>query len=384
MPVNMLGDHKAEGINGFKHAKPIDLEQLRRLMEPALRERPTQSDVVSVRKQPPSRFSLKNIITKNARMLAVFELIHRLADTTSTVLIEGETGTGKEQVARAIHQMSRSRSGPLIAVNCGALPENLLESELFGHEKGAFTNAVGMRRGRFELADGGTVFLDEIGDVPAPMQTRLLRVLQERCFERVGGAETIEVDVRVIAASNRFLARLVEEGPLREDLFYRLNVIKIELPPLRERAEDIPLLAAHFAEKYAFGGQPTKQIAPAAMQVLLGYHWPGNIRELENAIERASVTSNDEVIGPDNLPPELTALHAPKNGLAFDVNSPLTAVVREAVAQVERQYLENVLKTTHGHVGRSAAMSGLSRRSITAKLAKYNLNRFNFKETGIS
>ncbi len=181
-------------------------------------------------------FPFQEIITKNAKMFAVFELIQQLADTTSTVLIEGETGTGKEQVAKAIHEMSWNRNGPLVAVNCAALPENLLESELFGHEKGAFTSAVGTRRGRFELANGGTLFLDEVGDIPASMQAKLLRVLQERRFERVGGAESIDVDVRVIGASNRSLARLVKEGTLREDLFYRLNVIKIDLPPLRQRA----------------------------------------------------------------------------------------------------------------------------------------------------
>ena len=258
-----------------------------------------------------THFPFQEIITNNAKMFAVFDLIQRLADRTSTVLIEGETGTGKEQVARAIHEMSWSRSGPLVAVNCAALPENLLESELFGHEKGAFTSAVGTRHGRFELANGGTLFLDEVGDIPAPMQAKLLRVLQERRFERVGGAESINVDVRVIGASNRSLARLVKEGKLREDLFYRLNVIKIDLPPLRERTEDIPLLAAHFAAKYAMPGQPAKQIDAEAMQVLLSYDWPGNIRELENAIERACVTSGDGGIHMANLPVELSNRPAP-------------------------------------------------------------------------
>src|SRR5438874_2059076 len=224
-------------------------------------------------------------------MHAVFELISNVAHTNATVLIEGETGTGKEQVARAIHNASLVRSGPMIAVNCAALPENLLESELFGHEKGAFTSAVGQRRGRFELADGGTIFLDEVGDVPAAMQAKLLRVLQERRFERVGGTESIEVDVRVIAATNRSLQRLVKQGTFREDLYYRLNVVKIDLPPLRERPEDIPLLATHFSERYCRQGQQPKHVAPQAMEMLLKYRWPGNIRELENAIERASVTS---------------------------------------------------------------------------------------------
>ena len=200
----------------------------------------------------------------------VFELISHVADTTTTVLIEGETGTGKEQVARAIHQASAAHAaGPFVAVNCAALPENLLESELFGHEKGSFTGAVGQRKGRFELADGGTLFLDEIGDVPLSMQVKLLRVLQERRFERVGGTEPIEVDVRVIAATHRSLEQLVKEGKFREDLYYRLNVVRIELPPLRERPEDIPLLATHFAQKYARPGEPPRPISPEAMEVLL-------------------------------------------------------------------------------------------------------------------
>ena len=204
----------------------------------------------------------------------------------ATVLIEGETGTGKELVAKAIHQASPRAAGPLVAVNCAALPETLLESELFGHEKGAFTSAMNQRKGRFELADGGTIFLDEIGEVPLPMQAKLLRVLQERRFERVGGAESIEVDVRIIAATNKDLRKLSADGKFREDLYYRLNVVKIELPALRDRAEDIPLLAAHFTEKYARPGTSPRQIAPEAMEILLRYDWPGNIRELENAIER--------------------------------------------------------------------------------------------------
>src|SRR5947208_3950044 len=198
------------------------------------------------------------MLSKNPRMHQVFELISNVADTTATVLIEGETGTGKEQVARAIHGASRVRTGPMVAVNCAALPENLLESELFGHEKGAFTSAVSQRRGRFELADGGTIFLDEVGDIPAAMQAKLLRVLQERRFERVGGTESIEVDVRVIAATNRSLKKLVKQGTFREDLFYRLNVVKIDLPALRERPEDIPLLATHFTQQYSGTGGVTQ------------------------------------------------------------------------------------------------------------------------------
>src|SRR5205807_3160275 len=209
------------------------------------------------------------------RMREIFELISNLGQANSTVLIEGETGTGKEVIAAAVHKAAIHRTGSFVAVNCAALPQTLLESELFGHEKGAFTSAVGQRRGRFEIADGGTIFLDEVGDVPATMQAKLLRVLQERRFERVGGTESIEVDVRIIAATNRSLLKLVRQDTFREDLFYRLNVVKIDLPPLRDRPEDIPLLAVHFTEKYARPNEPAKQITPSAMEVLLNYRWPG-------------------------------------------------------------------------------------------------------------
>jgi DNA-binding NtrC family response regulator len=257
--------------------KPIEIDHLRLVIDRALRERALLDEVAALREQLQERHSFHSILSKDPQMHDIFELIGHVAQTATTVLIEGETGTGKEQVARAIHFASSRRDGPFIAVNCAALPENLLESELFGHEKGAFTSAVGQRKGRFELADGGTLLLDEVGDVPAPMQAKLLRVLQERRFERVGGAESIEVDVRVIAATNRSLRRLVKDGKFREDLYYRLNVVKIDLPPLRDRQDDIPLLAMHFAQKYARPGCAPKQIAPEAMEVLLGHHWPGNV-----------------------------------------------------------------------------------------------------------
>src|SRR5262245_53040218 len=351
--------------------KPIDLDNLRRVVHQALRERALQDELAQLREQLQSRYSFNRILSKNPHMHAVFELVSNVAHTTSTVLIEGETGTGKEQVARAIHEASQSRTGPLVAVNCAALPESLLESELFGHEKGAFTSAVGQRRGRFELANKGTIFLDEVGDVPAPMQAKLLRVLQERRFERVGGTEAIEVDVRVVAATNRPLHRLVKKGTFREDLYYRLNVVRIDLPPLRDRAEDIPLLATYFTEKFVRPGEAPKQIAPRAMEVLLNYAWPGNIRELENAIERASVTSRDSAIQVENLPPELVAPPKPKTPFQIDLNRPLTDIVHEAVAEIEQQYIRKALKKSHGHVGRCASICGLSRRSITSKIAEY-------------
>lgn len=360
--------------------KPIDIENLRLLIQRAMRERGLLDEVAQLRAQLNDRYAFHNILSKNPTMHAIFEQIGNVADTTTTVLIEGETGTGKEQVARAIHETSHTRTGPLVAVNCAALPETLLESELFGHEKGAFTNAVGQRRGRFELANGGTIFLDEVGDVPLTMQAKLLRVLQERRFERIGASDSIEVDVRVIAATNRSLTRLVKQGKFREDLYYRLNVMKIDLPPLRDRPEDIPLLATHFTEKYARPGEARADITPQAMEALMNYRWPGNIRELENAIERACVTASGQVIRPENLPSELSAPQAARTPFHVDLKKPLADIVRDAVADIEHQYIRKALRKVHGNVGRCAELCGLSRRSITYKIAEYKIDKMEFKD----
>jgi DNA-binding NtrC family response regulator len=360
--------------------KPIDVDNLRRVVERALRERTLQDEVVQLRNRLQKHYSFHNMLSKNAQMHRIFDLVGNVADTTATVLIEGETGTGKEEVARAIHDTSHARNGPLIAVNCAALPENLLESELFGHEKGAFTGALGQRRGRFELANGGTLFMDEVGDIPPAMQAKLLRVLQEHRFERVGGTESIEVDVRIIAATNRPLQRLVKQGKFRDDLFYRLNVVKIDLPPLRDRPEDIPLLATHFTQKYARPGQPPKQIAPEAMEVLLSYHWPGNIRELENVIERGCITSHDQLIRKENLPPELSNPTSPKFPFHINLDRKLPDLLREITTQVEREYIRKAMNKTHGHVGRCAKVCGLSRRCMTTKLTEYNIDKSGFKD----
>lgn len=360
--------------------KPIDIDNLRLIIDRALRERSLRDEVTQLRAQLGDRYAFHNILSKNSSMHAIFEQISNVAHTATTVLIEGETGTGKEQVARAVHETSHARCGPMVAVNCAALPEQLLESELFGHEKGAFTNAVGQRRGRFELAHGGTIFLDEVGDVPLPMQAKLLRVLQERRFERIGGSESIEVDVRVIAATNRSLKRMVKQGVFREDLYYRLNVMKISLPPLRERPEDIPLLATHFAEKYGRPGESMMQVSPQAMEILMNYYWPGNIRELENAMERACVTATDHVINPENLPPELTSPQAPKLPFHINLKKPLPDIVRDAIADIEQQYIRKALNKTRGNIGRCAELCGMSRRSITYKIAEYKIDKMKFKE----
>ncbi len=359
--------------------KPIDMQHLRLVIDRALRDRLLHDEVAYLREQIQGRWSFHNILSKNPRMHSVFELIGNLAQTTTTVLIEGETGTGKEEVARAIHEATQGRSGPMIPVNCAALPENLLESELFGHEKGAFTTALNQRRGRFELANEGTIFLDEVGDIPPAMQAKLLRVLQERRFERVGGVESIEVDVRVIAATNRSLLQMVQDGKFREDLYYRLNVLKIDLPPLRERSEDIPLLAAHFAQKYTRPGEAPKQFSPHAMDALLRHSWPGNIRELENAIERSCVTCLDGTIQLENLPTELIDPAPRKLPYAVDTNRPLPDLLREISADVERQYIRKALEQSHGHVGRCAKMCGLSRRTLSARIADFQINKAVFR-----
>jgi DNA-binding NtrC family response regulator len=359
--------------------KPINLEHLRLIIERALRERALQDEVIALREQIHAQFAFHSILSKSARMHDIFELISHVAQTISTVLIVGETGTGKELVARAVHDSSPRREAPFVAVNCAALPESLLESELFGHEKGAFTSAIGQRKGRFEMANNGTIFLDEVSEIPLAMQAKLLRVLQERRFERVGGSQTIEVDVRVVAATNRDLLRLAKDGKFREDLYYRLNVVKIDLPPLHERPEDIPLLARHFVEKFSRPGSHAKSIAPEAMEALIQHRWPGNIRELENAIERACVTSRDECVRVANLPPETLKRSRPRYPFHIDLARPLAEQVNELTAAFEERYLRRALKKTRAHIGRTARLTGLSRRTITEKLALYKIDKADFK-----
>jgi DNA-binding NtrC family response regulator len=361
--------------------KPADPQHLCLLVQRALRERALLDEIAALRAQTYGRYNFQNVISKSPRMHDVFELVEQLATTTTTVLINGETGTGKEQIARAIHNASAPyRMGPFMAVSCAAFNENLLESELFGHEKGAYTGATAQRKGRFEQAHGGTLFLDEVGDVPASMQVKLLRVLQERTFERVGGTTPIEVDVRVIAATHQPLEKLIKEGKFREDLYYRLNVMRVELPPLRDRPEDVPVLSAFFVERYARPGQKV-QISPEAMELLVSHPWPGNVRQLENAIERACVTCRDGVIRPENLPPDVRHRTShKKSGLQVDLNRPLPGQLAEITANFEERYLRRALKRTRGHVGRCARISGLSRRSITDKIAQYKIDKEEFKK----
>jgi len=362
--------------------KPADPQHLCLVVKRALESRALQDEVLALRLQLQGQHSFQNVITKSPRMYDIFELIGNIADTASTVLIIGETGTGKEQIARAIHTASKAhRSGVFTAINCAALPETLLESELFGHEKGSFTGAAAQRKGRFELANGGTLFLDEIGDVPLSMQVKLLRVLQERRFERVGGSESIPIDVRVIAATHQSLEKLVKQGKFREDLYYRLNVIRMEIPPLRERPEDVAVLADFFCQRYGRSGKPTPTVGPEAMAVLMRCEWPGNVRQLENAVERACITCSDGVIGVKNLPPDVAKRpDGAKHPYQVDLSRPLTAQMDELTTAFEERYLRKALRKTRGHVGKCATLTGLSRRSITDKIALYKIDKAEFKQ----
>lgn len=361
--------------------KPPDPQRLVLLAKRALRERLLMDEVVALREQIHGKHTFLNVLSKSRKMHDVFELISQIADTSSTVLITGETGTGKEQVARAIHDASADqRSGPFVPINCAAFNENLLESELFGHEKGSFTGAEKKRIGRFEQANGGTLFLDEIGDVPMPMQVKLLRVLQERRFERVGGGEAVDVDVRVVAATHQNMEKLIQEGRFREDLFFRLNVVRIDLPPLRERPEDIPVLVAHFCRKYARSGQTPPEVSEEAMAALQASLWPGNIRQLENAIERACITTRDGKIEVKNLPRDIAGTPG-KGKLALDMKRPLPEQLAEFTAALEKRYLSRALRKTRGHVGKAAKLAGLSRRSVSEKIATYGIDKDHFKQS---
>ncbi|TCW60265.1 sigma 54-interacting transcriptional regulator [Treponema sp. J25] len=300
-------------------------------------------------------------------MQELYSLIQQVAPTDATVLITGESGTGKELVAQELFRLSRRRDKPFVKVNCAALPESIIESELFGHEKGAFTGAISQRKGRFELAQGGTIFLDEIGELSPQVQVKLLRVLQEREIERVGGERPIPIDVRLIAATNRRLEEEVRTGRFREDLFYRLNVFPIHVPPLRERKSDIILLADHFAEKYAVKhGKLIKRISSPALDLLSSYHWPGNVRELENCIERAVILSTDGVIHAYHLPPSLQS--------AQSTNTEPTSTLEAALSRLEKEMIVEALKITQGNMSEAARRLGITERQMGLRVHHYGIN----------
>ncbi len=352
--------------------KPFKMDELRLTITNALERKRLQEENLALKRQLSKERGFENFVGRSRQMLDVFETIRKTADSGSTVMITGESGTGKELVAQALHNESSRRNAPFVSVNCGAVPETLMESELFGHVKGAFTGAVASTEGLFAAADNGTLFLDEITEIPQSVQVKLLRAIQEREIRRVGDTRDRHVDVRLVAASNRDVAKAVSEGALREDLFYRLNVIPIHLPPLRERREDIALLAAHFIRNIAKEvGKEIRGVTPAAMAILEAYRWPGNIRELQNVIERAIVLGNGDMLDVDALPPNVRTPSEPSDQT---VDIPASGFDLEAaLARIEHRYIRLALDRTGGVQTRAAELLGVSFRQFRYKLQKHNV-----------
>jgi len=352
----------------------FDVEELKVTIQKALEKKRLRQENVLLKRELRQRNSLDNIIGKSPQMQAVYQMIETVAATTSTVLITGESGTGKELVARAIHNMSNRSVAPFVSINCGAFTETLLESELFGYMKGSFTGAVSNRKGLFEAAEGGTIFLDEIGETTPAMQVKLLRVLQERSIRRVGGVEEISVDCRVVAATNRDLSQMVEDGSFRNDLFYRISVIPIEMPPLRARTVDIPDLVRHFLDKYsAVAGRSRMEVSDDAIQYLQSYDWPGNVRELENTIERAVALERSSTIMAERLPDRILK-YKPRNLAELDL--PEAGLDLEAyLAQLEKDYIIRALQRTGGNQTRAAEVLNMSVRSLRHLLDKHKIRQ---------
>jgi DNA-binding NtrC family response regulator len=353
--------------------KPIRRDELLVVLQRALEYHRLHYENLHLRKQLKEKYKFDNIISGHEKMQAIFTQVEKVANVDSTVLILGESGTGKELIARAIHYNSYRQDKPLIPINCGAIPKELLESELFGHERGAFTGATTQRIGRFELAQGGTIFLDEIAEMDPALQVKLLRVLQEREFERIGGTKTIKVDVRVIAATNKNLDSMVEQGQFRDDLYWRLNVIPLTLPPLRERLSDIALLVAYFIERFnVLKKQNLQGITPEALRMLTCYRWPGNIRELENTIERIAILKGSGFITPQDLPDKVVhaagqiatpEIDIPEEGINFDA----------AVEHFEKRLLLKALEKTNGVKTKAAALLHMNRTTLVEKVKKLQL-----------
>jgi len=355
--------------------KPFKLDEVSLIVRNALERKRLRDENLYLRKQLETQHRFENIIGKSGRILEVFDTIRKISDSPSTAMITGESGTGKELVARAIHFNSLRRDKPFVSVNCGAIPEGLMESELFGHVRGAFTGAVSNKVGLFSAGEGGTLFLDEITEIPPLLQVKLLRAIQTREIRRVGDTKDMKTDVRLIAASNRNLEDAVRDGILREDLYYRLNVIPIQLPPLRERREDIPLLVAHFLQKFGKDlGKEARGVAPEAMIVLERYHWPGNIRELENVLERAIVLGAGDMLGIESLP-ETLRRERPVKGMEA-VELPEDGLDLEATLDtIERGYLQRALDRTGGVQTKAAELLKMTFRQFRYKLQKHSLVR---------
>jgi len=364
MAVEAMKKHAYDYIT-----KPFRNEELKLTIRKALENYRLVKENRRLSEALSERHGYRNIVGKSKAMLKVYDLIAKVAQSKASVLITGPSGTGKELIAKAIHYESPRKDRPFVSVNCGALAETLLESELFGHEKGAFTGAIAMKKGRFELADGGTLFLDEIGDMSPPLQVKFLRVLQEMEFERVGGTKTIKVDVRVLSASNRNLKEDVATGAFREDLFYRLNVIHIEVPPLRERMEDVRLLVTHFVEK--FGNGKKIELTPQAWEGLYSYPWPGNVRELENVIERAVVLNSGGRIDLKDLPAEFTKS---KGELDVDRFIPPGAPLQSTLEEIEEKLIRRALRQSGNVQSHAADQLGITKSLIQHKMKKYNIS----------
>ncbi|HNX53078.1 MAG TPA: sigma-54 dependent transcriptional regulator [Pontiellaceae bacterium] len=343
--------------------KPVNLEQLEMVLQRVLRSRRAETENRQLREQLDSKFGMENIIGSSPEMQQVFDTVRQVAASRATVLIQGESGTGKELIAKAIHRLSPRKNGAFIPVHCAALSSSLLESELFGHEKGAFTGAAERRKGRFEMADGGSLFLDEIGEIDASVQVKILRALEERRFERVGGQESIDVDARLIAATNRDLKKMVADGTFREDLYYRLYVVVIHLPALRERKSDIPLLLKHYLDVFnQENGRAVEGFSPDALDLLTAYRWPGNVRELRNLVEQTVVMSRSQRIGVRDLP-----LHIRETG---GTGGPVQ-MERGTLEDMEKQAIQQALREAGGNRTRAAEKLGISRRTLHRKIAEY-------------
>jgi two-component system response regulator AtoC len=355
-------------------AKPFDMEELLFLLRKIEEKKKLELENASLRSAITQRFSFANIVAKSDSMRSIFSTVKRLAAFSTTVLITGESGTGKELLAQALHYNSPRRGKPFVAINCGAIPESLIESELFGHKKGSFTDATRDKRGLLEEASGGTIFLDEIGEMPLHLQVKLLRALQEQQIRRVGDEQLISVDIRVIAATLRDLEEDIKKGRFRDDLFYRLNVVSIHIPPLRDRPEDIPLLVEHFMTKHAKRlGLPTRVFSPEAMQVLMSYSWKGNVRELENCVERALVLSDTDAIDPSVFPEHVRgktqpALKPQPEGIGSDVLS-----IKQQTKALEIDLIQRALTRTGGNRTRAAKVLEISHRALLYKLKEYGL-----------
>jgi DNA-binding NtrC family response regulator len=347
--------------------KPFSLGEMRMVIRKELDVRNLREENRSLREALGKRYSHPNIVARSAKMQEVLATVDRVAPTNSTVLLGGESGVGKDLIARAIHEKSRRAGGPFVKINSTAIPENLLESELFGYEKGAFTGANVSKPGKFELADKGTLFLDEIGDVPPATQVKLLRVLQEREFERLGGTKTVKVDVRLIAATNRDLREALEQGTFREDLYYRLNVVPIDIAPLRQRKEDITELVNLFVSQFAGdSGKPVESISPEAMQILLNYHWPGNVRELQNIIERACALAKSTVLGPADIHLDQRSVRT-TNGATGFLPEGMT------LERWEDEMIQEALRRANGNKSQAARLLGLSRNALRYRLSKIGI-----------